>query len=547
MTISHFSSYMRTSKLLQKVGTAFGLVAGLVSCLALAPVKTLAQTHDARVVPKGALRFSFAPVYDNYGQRFALNNPNVIDGQPEPLGVDLTTDSTGTNLFPQIAASETAIQDLIGDALYRINAGAFNTIRDADIRYFPFGFAYGLTDRLTVHAEIPLVTTRSQVTFSVDSTGANVGLNLSDSLFGNLALATDAQAFIAQLSNALVELETKIADGTFGCPTNPLCLTAQTARDKLLSVINNLSVLQGSNGTQLFAPLASSSAGIWIINEIETLKSQLAGLGILSAIAGNFPLPTEPVTAEDINTILGATGLGFEADPIGFNRRTVFGDISVGVRYGLIQSPRFRVLVSGTMVLPTGDPAHADNFVSLDAGDGQMDAVVGLEAAIEPRGGVGITFGASYTAQLSHSISRRLGPPSLPIRPLSAQGEVRRDLGDIIQLNAYPFINLSDGFRVFGSMSYFQKGNDSYESAGIVDSDPWTVRSLEQKTEMRVLSFGGGIAYRAERTMTERTLPIEAGLSISSAFTGSGGLTPRGSRTIIYLRLFFGKAQTQEN
>ena len=56
---------------------------------------------------------------------------------------------------------------------------------------------------------------------------------------------------------------------------------------------------------------------------------------------------------------------------------------------------------------------------------------------------------------------------------------------------------------------------------------------------MRALSFGAGIAYRADMTSTGRTLPIEAGLNYRSAFSGSGGQTPKASSMQLYLRLFY--------
>ncbi|MCP4247744.1 MAG: hypothetical protein GY778_11910, partial [bacterium] len=135
------------------------------------------QTQDARVIPRGLLRIGFEPHYQSYDQRFALNTPGITDGSAELLGADLTADSVGSNLFPAARAAEEAIAAIIGDPDYRMNIGAFNTARDADIRRFPFSLAFGLTSRLTITANVPIVTHRSQITFTNDTTDANAGLN----------------------------------------------------------------------------------------------------------------------------------------------------------------------------------------------------------------------------------------------------------------------------------------------------------------------------------------------------------------------------------
>ena len=156
-----------------------GGVASLALLGLTGPNPTQAQYIDARLIPKGALRIDFSPHYTNYDTRFSFGTVGVTDGSPELLGTDLTADTVGSNLFPTLAPAEEAIRAITGDATYRMNVGAFNTVRDADVRHFPFGFALGLTDRITVRAKLPIVTTRSQVTFTTDTTEANVGFNLS--------------------------------------------------------------------------------------------------------------------------------------------------------------------------------------------------------------------------------------------------------------------------------------------------------------------------------------------------------------------------------
>ena len=167
-------------------------VAFLTLALALSADAAAAQYIDARLIPKGALRIDFSPHYTNYNFRFSLGTPGLFDGTAEPLGTDLTVLLAGSNIFPTLAAAEAAIQTFSGDATYQINVGSFRTIRDADVRHFPFGFSLGLLDRLTLRLNVPIVITRSQITFTNDTPDANVGWNLANENYGNLTPPSQA-------------------------------------------------------------------------------------------------------------------------------------------------------------------------------------------------------------------------------------------------------------------------------------------------------------------------------------------------------------------
>ncbi len=496
-----------------------------------------AQYLDARLIPRGALRIDFSPRYTNYNLRFSFGTPGIADGTAEPLGTDLTVDTAGSNIFPTFSGAENAIRSLTGDAAYRLNVGKFSTIRDADVRHFPFGFALGVSQRLTVRLNIPIVTTRSQVTFTSDTTDANVGWNLANENYGDAA--ADAAALISELSAAISEIEAMIAAGDFGCPTGPGCDQARGIVMRATTLLDNLFALTGLGAgaeAVAFAPLATSAAGAAVLAEIAAVALELQALGA-SPVTAALLLPTGRLSADDIDSLL--TGPDFAALPIGFNRQTRFGDIEIGARFGLLMNATTRAVLTTTVRLPTGRPSSADNFVDIGTGDGQTDVELGIEAAFEPGNSVGLSFGASYTLQLAHSLDRRVATPDAPLVPVSRRFLVRRNLGDVIRFSAYPTIRLSSAFRVFGSVHYFRKGRDSFSypgssPAGAVDPAP-----LEVETEMRALSYGGGIAYRSDQTSRGRTLPIEAGLNYRAAFSGSGGLTPKTNSMQLYLRLFF--------
>jgi hypothetical protein len=484
-----------------------------------------AQIVDARVLPRGVLRIEFAPHYTNYDRRFALGTPGVSDGEPELLGTDLTADTAGSNLFPAIRSSEQAIQSIIGDPSYRINIGAFNTVLDADIRRFPFSFFFGLTDRLTVTAHIPIITTRMQVAFNSDSTDANVGWNQAVEDIAEPQAAAQAAALVNELTAAVDDLEGRIAAGDFGCPSGATCAQAQAALTRATALRDNLLALTGfgdGNGTPPpFAPLATSDAGVALTNEITAVIAELQVLAGAS-FSGGLPLPLDPLATENVNEIFPSPALGYDADPLAFVRATHLGDAELGMRFGLIQRPAARIAAVASVRFPTGQHDGAGNYVDLGQGDKQWDVVAGIEAAFDPGSVLGISLGASYTLQLPHSLTRRIGPPDSLLVPASAAAVVQRDLGDEIRVRVYPSLRLNPAFRVYGSATYFRKGRDSFS-----DGSGQSVEPLERETKMEALSFGGGIAYRTAPSEDGSRLPIEAGLSYRSTFSG------------LHLRLFY--------
>ncbi len=502
------------------------------------------QTQDAHIVPRGLLRIGFEPHYRSYDRRFALNTPGITDGSVELLGTDLTADSVGSNLFPAARAAEEAVAAIIGDPDYRINVGGFTTARDADIRRFPFSLAFGLTSRLTITANVPIVTHRSQITFTNDTTDANAGLNAALAEFGGAAAAAAAASLLAELTVAIGDVEAAIAAGSFGCPSSTQCDQARAAVTRATSLLDNLSVITGAPtggaGIPSFAPLLGSSAGAAILAEIGSVSAELTSFGA-AAINAQLPLPESRASSDDVNGLLSSPTAGYNALPLEFIRGSGFGDIEVGARYGLIQSPSLRAVLAATARLPTGTPDLADHFADLGTGDGQPDFILGIEAAYET-GALGLVVGGSYTLQLADQLVRRIAPPDSSLVPETSRALVTRNLGDELHVSAYPVLRLDPSFRVFGSVRYYHKRADrfSLDGAGTFDpaQAPFPPETLSRETTMRALSFGAGISYRKELQPGSRRMPIEAGLSYTATFSGSGGLTPKANNVRLYLRLF---------
>lgn len=522
------------------VGPA-ALVLAFVVSLSGATMPAVGQDVDAYVVPRGLVRVSFEPHYTSYDRRFALGSSTIADGDLEFIGADLTVDSAGTNILPALQATEQAIRDLTGNSDYRMNLGRFRTVRDADIRRFPFNLAVGLTGRITFTASVPLVTHRMQVTFDIDSTEANVGWNQGLSVIATPGNDAQLASLLAQLDASIAEVENAIAAGGFGCPGTTECMQATASLDRARALRLHLAVFSAdAPGTPTaFAPLAGSAAGTAIIAEIAAVAAELEMLGA-TPVTATLPLPTEAIGEEAFNgTFLPSPDLGYDAFPLDFVRGTGLGDAEVGLRIGIIQSSAIRTVVRFTVRLPTGTIDRPDHYLDLPTGDGQVDVEGGFEAALAASARLGLSLAGSYTRQFSDQIERRVGPPDTPLLPAATTALVNRHLGDMLWLSAYPTLRLTPEFRVFGSVAYFRKAADTYTLAG---SGPalslFPVSSLGNESRQESLSFGAGIAYRSGWSATDRRLPVEAGLNYQSTFSGSGGLTPKASQIRLYLRLY---------
>ena len=204
------------------------------------PEPVTAQYPETHVTPGGVLRISFEPWYMNHKELF--DN----DGNQFPLGTPLTKDTAGVNFFSSLLAPQTAIQSIINDSSYVINAGAFTTVQEADIRRFPFNFHFGLTDRITLTASIPIVTTRSQVVFTVDSTNSTMGWNQVAPNAGNAAALQDVIGLLGELQSSAAALDAAIQGGGYDCPSGPQCDAARDLLDRARGMELDLIALTGA-------------------------------------------------------------------------------------------------------------------------------------------------------------------------------------------------------------------------------------------------------------------------------------------------------------
>jgi hypothetical protein len=501
---------------------AFCMLFGLIGQLQ-------SQFIDARLIPPGTLRVAFSPQYQSWDHMFAE------DGSVIPLGKYLSADSAGSNLFPTLAGAEAAVRSIIGDQAYRLSLGSMTTRLDADVRRFPFEFSLGLARRLTLTATVPIVVTRVNAAIALDSISANAGWNQAVFESQNAVGLSQITILLAQLGRGATALQSQISSGSSPCPDG--IAQAQSLLVRTNNLRADLASLTGVSlpGTSAppATPLASSPAGAYIAAYIGGIFAELQSC-VTGVTPATLPLPTRRLPGSDVQKIFSGSSFGYDAALPAYSKRPHFGDVELGARLGLTQSPKTRLVVFGTARLPTGSLDSPDNLVDIGTGDRQTSFVAGFEAAAEA-GRASLTAAGSFTLRLPGEIVRRVTAPTQPIAPASTTATLTRDLGDVVWFSAYPALHLSDAFRLYGSVSYYRKGADHYESAsGPASPSP---ALLEQQTAMRSMSVGGGIAYRVAARSTG--LPIDAGVSYQMAVSGSGGFTPKATVLTIYLRTYY--------
>src|SRR4051794_17527126 len=135
----------------------------------------LSHLEDAAPVPAGALRLRLANVWTRYDERFATV------GGATTLGSELSADSLGVAQLPRLFPIETGLRTLATDPALKLSFGRLRVGSNARIVTTPITLEYGVTRRLSLGVQIPIVETRRVAMAQVagDSTHANMSFLLS--------------------------------------------------------------------------------------------------------------------------------------------------------------------------------------------------------------------------------------------------------------------------------------------------------------------------------------------------------------------------------
>ena len=511
--------------------------------------------------PRGVLRITIAPSFESFDERF------LPTSDTEALGARLTTPALGASALPILATTSSAVRTLSGIPTYDATLGAANLRASTSINTLRLGAELGLTHRLSILANVPIVRTRTELQLGVNgASGGNVGVNPA-------LIDSD----LAELHTALLEAQVSAAGALDGLlalcaaagATDPRCPTVQANLPALQSLATDAAAaaaasesLYGTNA--LFTPIEGSAADAAVAARLDALEAAFASwqtLGLPAFPGAAFASPDVPIGSGDAQALLSNGTFGIGIDSLISRTRFGIGDIEVGARLLLIDTPGraqrltpqgigFRLAIAGGARIGTGEAPDPDRPFDPGTGDGQHDLIGAAHLDLLFGGRFWATLTGRYVQQLEDRLTMRVAPRSIPLAPLDTRFEVDRNLGDIVEFEVAPRIVAGRYLSIGARYAYRDKAMDQHEFASAASvptgGAPFPASVLDSATAYTEQELGVGFTYStiAASARGLARLPIEITYQHVESLSADGGYLPKRTRDEVrirlYLRLFGG-------
>ncbi|HEY0019776.1 MAG TPA: hypothetical protein VGC13_25970 [Longimicrobium sp.] len=448
--------------------------APLALLCAAAPTRAAAQEAEAWVLPRGLLEVSATGAYTGWDAQ--LNGA--------PLGAELFApyQSIADRLLAgRVAPVRAGLADLFanttdpdpqGGVPDSVSAGRASVRFAGDVRSVPFTVRYGLTDRLTVFATVPLERSGT-VVLGPYLAGGTLGLN-PDTIANRAALAG--------------------VDSSFG-----------------------------DLGGSLLLPTEGSAAGIELQSRIRAIEG-----------ADSLRLPTRAVSFADLlaRPALAALLSAEEAAALGLNstrRPYHLGDVQLGARYLLIRGPAgwpfpdsvvrrsLRTSVGVRARFPTG-PGDTRVATELPPGGGHFGVGVDVlnDVFLSRRWYVNVSASGDWL--LPADVVRQAYAADRPFPADTALRTLRRSPGPRVALSVTPRWRLTDEISFSGEYALLAQGRTRYEGAEGVLASPF---DWQTGGAAHALGVGGRYSSLQAFARGRARVPFELALSVSQAVVGT--------------------------
>ena len=509
----------------------------LLSALLLLALPAEAQLAPV-TVPRGAFRIELSGEFRNADSRFN-------GGTTEDLARPFTGVPLGSTFFPTLRISESRLGAMIGNSSYQLNLGRSTANGLMNIGTATVGLSYGVTGRITVFAAVPIVRTRMQLAFELDSTGADAGINPNDPVLGTALGRSQMTTFFTEFDAALATLSNNIASGVYNGNPQQLALAQQTLADG--TSLRNGFDLVFNDADAPFVPTTGSPTGVAIVDTVTSFQNTLGSLGV-SGFTSSPALAANAMTQTDFENLLIAAGGPVQGFPLEDATLNLLGDIEGGVSFLLADSwfrdgrpGGVRAAVSGTIRFPTGELDRPENFLDIGTGTGHFAARLGGTVDLG-RGRFGSRMTASYEHSFAAVLQRRVAGPAQPIHFASALRDVRRTPGGLIDLSIAPFFRLGSSLGITGGVRYRNHSQDEVALASEGDDplpgvDPGV---MAEGTDWSLTSFLAGVIYTSPAAMdlTRPGFPVEASWTVEGPLSGSGGIVAKERIMRVQFRMY---------
>jgi hypothetical protein len=490
-------------------------------------------------VPRGLFRAELSGSFLSTHQR-------LRSGTDEALGTDFVTSALGRDFWPALEPADSLIRKITELSDPRLNLGATSASHQVTTGTLGLGLAYGLTNRITLFTQVPIVRVKVRSTFELNGETGTSGFNPADPRFGTAEGLAQTTTFFSQFDAAIASLQAKLAAGEYnGDPT--LLALAQSTLGNATTLRNDLQALIVATGTASpFLPLGTSAAGTVILGKVGGLQGILSGsLGV-----GGFTeipaLPAATLSNEDLDnfiTDLNGPVAGLLETP----SLSALGDIEVGVamtlydRLNAVGASGFRVSAQGLVRLPTAFLSDPNRYFDVGTGDKQTD-VEGTFIADGVFGRVGARAVAGYSLQLAGSANRRITRPDQPMPWVDRFATISRNPGDMLMVGVTPMIRLAPTLALTGGVLWRHKGADVVTlGAGQEEIPGASPSELALETDGSWTTATVGLTYSVPATMQGDTpqRPLDAGVVWESIVSSSGPLRVTKNAGIkFWLRLY---------
>lgn len=512
----------------------YGQLGAVLLCVATGPLAAQLAPVGA---PRGTLRVDIRGSFESADQR-------IFGGRTEDYLADFASPALGGDRLPGLRAADSLLSAILGTPGSRINLGNQRANGQLTIGTGTIGAALGLTSRLTLFGNIPLVTSRVQAHFTLDSTAADAGLNTA--LPGHPD-NPGAAGFFSGFDNALATLDTRIANGSYSGSQLALAQSISARATALRDQLQALTIIPGTAAP--FLPTQGSTAGQQIVAEVRGLQDTLANALAVTGFAGDPFLPvarlSDPEFASAISDPLGPIA----AFPLAEAKISRLGDMDVGAIYTLADrfdrpgtTGGFRLAVSGLLRLPTGQRDHPDNLLDAGTGNGRYEAGVSGTADLGT-GSWGARLTGGYLVRFASLRVRRLAAPGEAYPDANRRTNLRYNAGDMLILGAQPFFRLARNLALHGQVDYQRVSADRTAYATPADAITGLDANIFSLGRRSALATGVGVTYvgrSAHECEAGRKCgwPIEASWSYTTVVRGRGDRMPKFRTTRLEIRWY---------
>jgi hypothetical protein len=503
----------------------------------------LSNTEDARTLAKGTVLFRVLNAWTRIDAVYdaAADSVNHL----HPLGNAFSAESLGARHFPQLGAAQGALRTLTQNPNLSLNLGQAVTTADTRVVTTPVSLAYGLTDRLTIGAMMPIVQTHSTVFIELNplrlgaNSGANVGPNAAR--LGLSSARSNNDALITLLAQATTALTTFVANCNSSGTCSPGTLAEATrVRDKATQFHAAAALLYGSDAqASPFSPLGTASVSQSISDQLGILQGEVNGV-LGSNYAFQTPTGANAKAALRQLQQLATDPAGVALDSLGSPDRIGIGDVELSALFKLLDGFadttagfRLRASLRGVIRLPTGRGPSGTVAYEVGTGTGQTSADLGTLVDVRLANRLMATVAGQYTAYFTSASVSRMPNSNYALFPLDIPVAGSWREGNAVQIEATPRLQISEYFSIHGAYAFRRQAASEYTSPD-VSSPP----IFEATTEQRA---GLGFAYStlARYARGKSSVPLEVFFTHLETVTASGGLTPKYNRDQIEFRIYY--------